>query len=86
MQAAGLEIPHPRLAERAFVLVPLHEIAPDLKVATHGKTVKELLHGLRRGSATKTDAVLPLQSHLWRAGPCGYDGVRAIEADAHRNR
>jgi 2-amino-4-hydroxy-6-hydroxymethyldihydropteridine diphosphokinase len=86
MQAAGLEIPHPRLAERAFVLVPLHETAPELKVATHGKTVKELLHGLRRGSATETDAVLPLQSDLWRAGPCGHDGVRAVETDAHRNR
>lgn len=37
----GLTLPHPRLFERAFVLVPLAEIAPDRAIA--GRTVQEAL-------------------------------------------
>lgn len=32
----GLNLPHPRLTERAFVLAPLAEIAPDLVIPGHG--------------------------------------------------
>lgn len=39
---AGLVIPHPRLRERAFVLLPLAEIAPDLVVPGGTASVAEL--------------------------------------------
>jgi 2-amino-4-hydroxy-6-hydroxymethyldihydropteridine diphosphokinase len=37
-----LVLPHPRIAERAFVLYPLHEIAPGLDIPGYGK-VRELM-------------------------------------------
>lgn len=37
-----LDIPHPRLHERTFVLVPLLEIAPEWKHPSLGKTIREL--------------------------------------------
>lgn len=36
-----LEIPHPRLTQRAFVLDPLSEIAPDLRHPVTGQSVRE---------------------------------------------
>ncbi len=46
IQSEELQIPHPRMRDRAFVLVPLAEIAPDL-VFPDGSTVSDALSALR---------------------------------------
>ena len=45
---SGLRVPHPAFRERAFVLGPLVEIAPDMIDPVTRKTVAEL-HGRRQG-------------------------------------
>ena len=40
MQTNKLILPHPRMLTRAFVLLPLAEIAPDLTLEMHGSVVK----------------------------------------------
>ena len=44
-----LTVPHPRLRERAFVLVPLAEIAPDLTLPGDNQAVAELANNFRAG-------------------------------------
>jgi 2-amino-4-hydroxy-6-hydroxymethyldihydropteridine diphosphokinase len=67
----GLLIPHPRLGERAFVLIPLNEIASRIVAAGSGTTVSQLLDRLHRNAGNETDAVVAIQSDGWRAGACG---------------
>ena len=41
-----LNVPHPRMCERAFVLIPLKEIAPTLLIPGCNKSVSELCASL----------------------------------------
>jgi len=46
VRGPGLCVPHPRMHERAFVLVPMCELAPETRLPGDGRTMRELLAGV----------------------------------------
>lgn len=51
----GVRLPHPRLHERAFVLLPLRDIAPDWRHPVSGQSVRDMIEALPPGQ--KTEAI-----------------------------
>lgn len=51
--SAPPELPHPRLADRAFVLLPLAEIAPEWVHPRSGKTIASLIDALDPGQTAE---------------------------------
>lgn len=56
MHDAGLTIPHARMLERAFVMVPLAEVAPEMKVPGRG-LVRELAAHVDAGSIAQLQRI-----------------------------
>jgi 2-amino-4-hydroxy-6-hydroxymethyldihydropteridine diphosphokinase len=63
IHSAKLEIPHPRLHERRFVLAPMAELAPDLRHPQLRGTMRELLAGVEAQKARKLDNYLLWTGH-----------------------
>lgn len=62
LETPRLQLPHPRMAERAFVLVPLAEIAPDWIDPRSGKTISQLLGTVDRSGAIGSDRAIESRS------------------------
>jgi 2-amino-4-hydroxy-6-hydroxymethyldihydropteridine diphosphokinase len=54
VKAPELEVPHPRLAERRFVLEPLAELVPEKKHPGTRRTMREMLAGVANQVVRKT--------------------------------
>lgn len=53
IETENLKIPHPRMLLRAFVLIPLFEIAPDLVIG--GRNIKDVIDNLKGEKLRKRD-------------------------------
>ena len=58
INTAELEVPHPRIAARRFVLEPLAEIAPDFRHPLNGKTAPEMLAAVEPQGVRRLDISL----------------------------
>lgn len=56
----GLILPHPRLRERGFVLVPLADVAPDWRHPLTGESVTDLLQALPAGAL---EGIVPIDEN-----------------------
>lgn len=81
-----LTVPHPRMDERAFVLVPLAEIAPEIADPRTGKTILELAEAVDRSGVKKAQRCLsfPLDRDVQKGAPeapffLGRVGVTGLE-------
>lgn len=57
ISTVDLTVPHPGLPERAFVLMPLAEIAPDVRIPSEGESAANLLARLSEETADRVPTI-----------------------------
>ncbi|MDR2881192.1 MAG: 2-amino-4-hydroxy-6-hydroxymethyldihydropteridine diphosphokinase [Azoarcus sp.] len=67
MQSSTLTLPHPRMHLRAFVLLPLAEIAPDLSLPGHG-SLSSLLAKVKDQRIVRIRDIRPVMPAGWDKG------------------
>ncbi len=91
MTTPALILPHPRLAERAFVLRPLADLAPDLRHPTLGQTIADLAQDVRDQAITRLGDLPALTDseggliHMTRPDGRAPDALRAIVIEPNWN-
>lgn len=88
IEQKDLTIPHPRMTERAFVLVPLAEISPEVVEPVSKRTASDLLDHVSQNGVVKLASTLhiPLEHDIQsgapkvsvRLGRAGVTGVRKV--------
>ena len=68
----GLSVPHPKLSERDFVLVPMMDLSPQWVDARTEKSIEQLLNGLH------LDTLPVAQERVWRASVVGQLPQKAL--------
>lgn len=80
LESESLTIPHPRLAERSFVLTPLLDLAPDLVHPLLGQPIRALLTTRHEAPPPR---VMPIRNGLWTWGQKTYImGILNITPDS----
>ena len=58
IDTADLQVPHPRIAQRRFVLEPLSEIASEFRHPVSGKTAREMLAAIEPQAVRRSNLTL----------------------------